>query len=187
MEISSFMWSSSKIWRLRPFQDQDRCPISITWMLLVITPLSSSIWTPPSLRPPATLLNSPFSLRFLRQRQSTKAFVMSETLSTKPHLFEDELSEAENNERKNFSEWASSVPFKKQAQDFEIHESDDLKRRVTNFLDKLNLPVKVNSTRSIQNRTSLIKYRAIHWYKSRVHRHASVTAQVMRSSFQFKY
>jgi hypothetical protein len=76
---------------------------------------------------------------------------MSETLSAKPHLFEDELSEVENNERKIFSEWASSVPFKKQGQDFEIHESEELNRRVTLFLNKLNLPGKVYSIPSISN------------------------------------
>ncbi|KAL4985845.1 hypothetical protein BDW68DRAFT_189305 [Aspergillus falconensis] len=61
--------------------------------------------------------------------------MMSQTTSNTPHLFEDDLPESANTQRKIFAEWASSVQFKKppvlfeeqeQADDFEIHESPEI-------------------------------------------------------------
>lgn len=68
--------------------------------------------------------------------------MMSQTTSDKPHLFEDDLPESANTERKIFAEWASSVPFKKQAEDFEIHDSDELDIKLAPFLQSLNLSSK---------------------------------------------
>ncbi|KAJ5485325.1 hypothetical protein N7539_005313 [Penicillium diatomitis] len=42
-------------------------------------------------------------------------------------------------ERKLFAQWASSATFKKQADDFEIHDSDELGRKLSPFLEKLGL------------------------------------------------
>ncbi|KAB8257979.1 hypothetical protein BDV32DRAFT_139959 [Aspergillus pseudonomiae] len=50
----------------------------------------------------------------------------SNITANRPHLFEDDLPESANTERKIFAEWASSVPFEKQAEDFEIHNSKEL-------------------------------------------------------------
>ncbi|KAJ6142234.1 hypothetical protein N7497_011333 [Penicillium chrysogenum] len=64
---------------------------------------------------------------------------MSQTTSGKPHLYEDDLPESADAERKIFAEWASSVTFKKQADDFEIHDSDELGLKLSPFLEKLGL------------------------------------------------
>jgi hypothetical protein len=71
--------------------------------------------------------------------------MMSQTTSDTPHLFEDDLPESANTERKIFAEWASSVPFKKQAEDFEIHNSEELDIKLAPFLQSLNLSNKVYS------------------------------------------
>ncbi|KAJ5713919.1 uncharacterized protein N7483_011100 [Penicillium malachiteum] len=63
--------------------------------------------------------------------------------SNKPHLFEDELVGDADAERKLFAKWASSVSFKKKADDFEIHESDELGSKLTIFLQQLGLQGKV--------------------------------------------
>lgn len=55
---------------------------------------------------------------------------MSQATLDTPHLFEDDLPENVNTERKIFARWASSVPFKKQAEDFEIHYSEELDIKV---------------------------------------------------------
>ncbi|RAK94955.1 uncharacterized protein BO80DRAFT_369955 [Aspergillus ibericus CBS 121593] len=68
--------------------------------------------------------------------------MMSQTTSDTPHLFEDDLPESANTERKIFAEWASSVPFKKQAEDFEIHNSVELDIKLAPFLRSLNLSSK---------------------------------------------
>ncbi|KAL4920383.1 hypothetical protein BDW62DRAFT_209193 [Aspergillus aurantiobrunneus] len=66
--------------------------------------------------------------------------MMSQTTSDTPHLFEDDLPEkSADTERKIFAEWASSVPFRKQAEDFEIHNSAELDIKVAPFLQSLNL------------------------------------------------
>ena len=77
--------------------------------------------------------------------------MMSQTTSDTPHLYEDDLPESANTERKIFAEWASSVPFKKQAEDFEIHNSVELDIKLAPFLRSLNLSSKVYSFPFIQN------------------------------------
>ncbi|KAJ5561159.1 hypothetical protein N7535_009356 [Penicillium sp. DV-2018c] len=71
---------------------------------------------------------------------------MSQTISDKPHLYEDDLPESADAERKILAAWASSATFKKQADDFEIHDSDELERKLSPFLEKLGLVVKERST-----------------------------------------
>jgi hypothetical protein len=73
---------------------------------------------------------------------------MSQTTSDKPHLYEDDLPESADAERKIFAAWASSAPFKKQADDFEIHDSDELGRKLSPFLEKLGLVGKVHHAHS---------------------------------------
>ncbi|BAE61686.1 unnamed protein product [Aspergillus oryzae RIB40] len=89
---------------------------------------------------------------------------MSQITSNRPHLFEDDLPESANTERKIFAEWASSVPFEKKADDFQIHNSKELDTKIVPFL------------------------RGIHWYRYRGRnmRH-STTAKAMRLSFQSRY
>ncbi|TQB67479.1 hypothetical protein MPDQ_005497 [Monascus purpureus] len=112
---------------------------------------------------------------------------MSQTTSDKPHLFEDDLPESANTERKIFAEWASSVPFKKQAEDFEIHDSDELDIKLAPFLQSLNLSSKVYDFPFIQ-KTHLTKNRGIHWYRYRDRNmHYFTTAKAMLLSFQSKY
>ncbi|KAE8397812.1 hypothetical protein BDV37DRAFT_47657 [Aspergillus pseudonomiae] len=65
--------------------------------------------------------------------------MMSQITSSTPHLFEDDLPESANTERKIFAEWASSVPFEKKADDFQIHNSKDLDTKIVPFLRSLNL------------------------------------------------
>lgn len=68
---------------------------------------------------------------------------MLQATSDTPHLFEDDLPENANTERKIFASWASSVPFKKQAEGFEIHYSDELHIKVAPLIESLNLFGKV--------------------------------------------
>jgi hypothetical protein len=113
--------------------------------------------------------------------------MMSQTTSDTPHLFEDDLPESANIERKIFAEWASSVPFTKQAEDFEIHNSVELDIKLAPFLQSLNLSSKVHSFPFIQN-IHLTKNRGIHWYRYRDrHMHRFTTAKAMLLSFQSKY
>jgi hypothetical protein len=112
---------------------------------------------------------------------------MSQTTSDTPHLFEDDLPESANTERKIFAEWASSVPFKKQAEDFEIHDSDELDIKLAPLLGSLNLLGKVYCMPSIQN-VQLTNVRGIHWYRYRDRNmHHFTTAKAMRLLFQSKY
>ncbi|PYH75509.1 hypothetical protein BO82DRAFT_349124 [Aspergillus uvarum CBS 121591] len=101
---------------------------------------------------------------------------MSQTTSEIPHLSEDDLPENANTERKIFANWASSVPFKKQAEDFEIHNSVELDIKLAPFLQSLNLSSKV------------YKHRGILWYRYRDRNmHHFTTAKAMLSSYQSKY
>lgn len=68
---------------------------------------------------------------------------MSQTASVKPHLFEDDLPESADAERMKFAEWASSVPFTRQAEDFEIHNSEELGVKLNPLLKDLGLLGKV--------------------------------------------
>lgn len=61
-------------------------------------------------------------------------FIMSQTALDKPHLFKDDLLESADRERKIFTEWASSVTFMKQAEDFEIHNLVELDIKLAPFL-----------------------------------------------------
>jgi len=74
---------------------------------------------------------------------SWNSSMMSQRTSDKPHLFEDDLSESADLERKLFAEWAASAPFRRQADDFEIHDSDELGVKLEPFLKELNLLGKV--------------------------------------------
>lgn len=69
---------------------------------------------------------------------------MSQPTPDKTHLWEDDLTEGADKERKSFAEWASSVSFKQQAEDFEIYDSNDLSTRVEPFLRELGLLGKVD-------------------------------------------
>jgi hypothetical protein len=69
--------------------------------------------------------------------------MMSQTTSDKPHLFEDDLPESADLERKLFAEWAASALFRKQADDFEIHDSDELGVKLRPLLEELDLLGKV--------------------------------------------
>lgn len=113
--------------------------------------------------------------------------MMSQITSNRPHLFEDDLPESANTERKIFAEWASSVPFEKKADDFQIHNSKELDTKIVPFLRSLNLLDKVYSIHLTQN-GRLTRDRGIHWYRYRGRnmRH-STTAKAMRLSFQSRY
>lgn len=114
-------------------------------------------------------------------------FMMSQTALDKPHLFEDDLPESADRERKIFAEWASSVTFTKQAEDFEIHNSVELDIKLAPFLQSLNLSSKVYSFSFVQN-IHLTKNRGIHWYRYRDRNmHRFTTAKAMLLSFQSKY
>ncbi|KAF4764219.1 hypothetical protein HAV15_001191 [Penicillium sp. str.  len=67
---------------------------------------------------------------------------MSQPISQKPHLHEDDLNERADVERTHLAEWASGVTFKPQADDFEIHDSAELGPRLRSFLRALELPGK---------------------------------------------
>ncbi|KAJ5775547.1 uncharacterized protein N7511_000558 [Penicillium nucicola] len=69
---------------------------------------------------------------------------MSQQTPDKTHLWEDDLTESADKERKSLAEWATSVSFKQQAEDFEIYDSDDLSTRVEPFLRELGLLGKVD-------------------------------------------
>ncbi|KAJ5504623.1 hypothetical protein N7463_007497 [Penicillium fimorum] len=69
---------------------------------------------------------------------------MSQSTPDKTHLWEDDLTESADKERKNFAGWASSISFKQQAEDFEIYDSNDLSTRVEPFLRELGLLGKVD-------------------------------------------
>lgn len=70
---------------------------------------------------------------------------MSQPISQKPHLHEDDLNERADVERTHLAEWASGVTFKPQADDFEIHDSAELGPRLRSFLRALELPGKVDN------------------------------------------
>lgn len=69
--------------------------------------------------------------------------MMSQITPDKPHLFEDDLPESANLERKRFAEWAASAHFRSQADDFEIHDSDELAVKLRPLLKELGLLGKV--------------------------------------------
>ena len=73
-----------------------------------------------------------------------REITMSQPTPDKTHLWEDDLTEGADKERKSFAEWASSVSFKQQAEDFEIYDSNDLSTRVEPFLRELGLLGKVD-------------------------------------------
>lgn len=70
---------------------------------------------------------------------------MSQQIPQKPHLWEDDLSEEADRERKNLADWASSIQgrFKRMADDFEVHESDELHKKISPLLWQLGLRAKV--------------------------------------------
>lgn len=70
---------------------------------------------------------------------------MSQQIPKKPHLWEDDLSEEADRERQNLADWASSIQgtFKKKADDFEVHESDEFHKKISPLLLQLDFRAKV--------------------------------------------
>ncbi|OJJ98567.1 hypothetical protein ASPACDRAFT_122432 [Aspergillus aculeatus ATCC 16872] len=68
---------------------------------------------------------------------------MANTTSSKPHLWEDDLSDEADKERRVLAEWASTIPFKSKADDFQVHESEEFQKRIVPLLHRLQLPYKV--------------------------------------------
>jgi hypothetical protein len=68
---------------------------------------------------------------------------MSQATPDQPHLCEDALTESADAERTILANWASSASFRKQAEDFEIYDSEDLEIKLRPFLRELGLLGKV--------------------------------------------
>lgn len=74
---------------------------------------------------------------------TASGIAMAQPGSDKPHLWEEDLSESADRERKSLAEWSASIHFKQQADDFEIHDSTELSSKVMPFLQQLGLLDKV--------------------------------------------